>query len=124
MNLEEFTKEELIWAIRHRCFKDADDFEFDILMQRYETKKKKASAYFKHSNKALRKYCDLMGPYDGKTLNSVPASVIHEADQNIKIYETDLKQYELLEKQSKKIEDQINKILKRGSSECTKSSLS
>lgn len=113
MELEECTKEELIWLIKHRCFHTAKDFEFDILTHRSKINQKAASAAFERANSALGEYCRLLIPYDGKPLISIPDTVIHKATEQMKIREAALRQYERLEKQYLKIEARTDKILEQ-----------
>jgi hypothetical protein len=111
MKLADCTKEELIWLIQYRCYHTAKDFEFDILIHRDEENQKAASAAFERANSALGEYCNLLKPYDGKPLISIPDSVIHKATEKMKTREVALKQYDKLEKQYKSIQKRIDEIL-------------
>lgn len=111
MKLEDCTKEELIWLIRYRCFHTAKDFEFDILTHREEENQKAASVAFERANNAMGEYCELLKPYGGKPLISIPDSVIHKAAEKMKVREAALKQYDRLEKQYHAIQARMDKIL-------------
>ena len=84
MNLEDCTKEELIWIIQYRCFHTAKDFEFDILTYRSKKVRKAASFALERANTALKDYCELIRPYEGKPLISVPDTVSHESAEKMK----------------------------------------
>lgn len=112
MRLEDCTKEELIWLIQRRCPHIAKDFEFDILTHRDEENQKAASEAFERASNALGEYCDIIRPYEGKPLSSMPESVINKATAKIKIRETALKEYAKLEKQYHEIQKRKNEILR------------
>ncbi len=115
MELEDCTKKELIWLIRYRCFHTANDFEFDILTHREEENQKAASAAFERASRALDEYCELIEPYGGKPLNSIPDSVMHKAAEKMKNREAALKQYNRLEKQYHAIQARMDVILSKKS---------
>lgn len=112
MKLEDCAKEELIWLLQYRCFHAAKDFEFDILSHREEENQKAASAAFEHANSALGEYCDLLRPYGGKPIDSIPDSVIHKAAAQMKIRESSMKEYDKLEKQYHAIQKRKDEILR------------
>ncbi|WP_312938861.1 hypothetical protein [Oscillibacter sp.] len=114
MKLEECTKDELIWIIQNRCFRSAEDFEFDILMLRGEKINSASSAEFKRANSALGEYCRLLEPYSGKPLSSIPNAVLSKANEWMKVREAALKKYDRLEKQYREISRHTDRILGLG----------
>lgn len=79
MKLEEATKEELIWWIREHAFelsRGLDRFESDILFHRYEQYNAKAALAGEQFQQAFAEYRELLEPYNGKPLLSIPDHVV------------------------------------------------
>lgn len=111
MKLEECTKSELIWFIKRRCFYEIKDFEFDVLMHRAEETQKASSDELKKSNVALGQYIEILKPYEGKALSSIPDDLLHKATAEMEIRETAINRYELLEKRYKTLQAKIDALL-------------
>lgn len=79
MKLEEATKEELVWWIKEHSFelrRVMGSFSADIMFYRskqYNAKEEAAGARY---SKALEEYRNLLAPYHGKPLSSLPEKVI------------------------------------------------
>lgn len=79
MKLEDATKEELIWWIREHAFelsRRLDRFEADILFHRHEQYNAKAALAGEQFRRAFAEYCELLEPYNGKPLLSIPEHVV------------------------------------------------
>lgn len=79
MKLEDATKEELIWWIREHTFvlsRELDRFEADILFRRSEQYNAKASLAGEQCRQAFAEYRELLEPYNGKPLHSIPDHVV------------------------------------------------
>jgi hypothetical protein len=111
MKLEECTKSELIWFIKRRCFYESKDLEFDVLMYRAEKIRKASADEFKNSNDALGRYIELLKPYEGKPLFSIPDALLHKATAEMEIRETAIKRYESLEKRYNALQARIDSLL-------------
>jgi hypothetical protein len=111
MKLEECTKSELIWFIKRRCFYEIKDFEFDVLMYRAEKTQKASSDELKKSNDALGRYINILKLYERKPLSSIPDDLIHKASAEMKIRESAINRYELLEKRYKTLQAKIDALL-------------
>lgn len=79
MKLEEATKEELVWWIKEHFFelrKAMGSFSADIMFYRSKQYNAKAEAAGTRYSKAMEEYRNLLAPYLGKPLSSLPREVI------------------------------------------------
>lgn len=79
MRLEDATKEELIWWIREHSFdlsRALVRFGTDIMLRRSRQHNEKAGLAGERYSKALKEYCELLGPYRGKPMASIPGPIL------------------------------------------------
>lgn len=79
MKLEEATKEELVWWIKEHSFelrKAMGSFSAYIMFYRSKQYNAKAEAAGTRYSKAMEEYRNLLAPYLGKPLSSLPREVI------------------------------------------------
>ena len=79
MKLEEATKEELVWWIKEHSFelrRAMGSFSADIMFYRSKQYNAKAEAAGARYSKALEEYRNLLAPYQGKPLSSLPREIL------------------------------------------------
>lgn len=113
MKFEEFSKEELIYLIKNRCFLGLEDAEFDVLSYRAEKCVQMESQYAKKANELLSDYIKLLSPYDGKPFSAIPDDVIKQAGEAMKQRKAYLKKAHDKEADYKKIQKRIDEIFYR-----------
>lgn len=85
MKLEDCTKAELLWVIRYirdRCIGGKHDLERALIDLEHRQEKKRldeAQKYASIAAEEVRRYCELMKPYDGKRFIDIPDDVINRA---------------------------------------------
>ena len=78
MKLEDATKEELIWWIRQQSFELSHAlkrFDADILFHRSEVYRLKAEEAGKRYKQAVTEYNEILKPYFGKPIASIPTHI-------------------------------------------------
>lgn len=78
MKLEDATKEELVWWIREHAFElhyELEHFESDIMTRRYRQFNDKAHSAGERYSEALTEYAQLLSPYRGQKISSIPRDV-------------------------------------------------
>lgn len=78
MKLEAATKEELIWWIRNHSFELSHAlkrFDADILFHRSEGYRLKAEEAGKRFSQAVKEYNEILKPYFGKPIASIPTHI-------------------------------------------------
>lgn len=116
MNLEDATKEELIWWIKNNSFVlsfDERRFESDILFRRSELSIEKAHAAGERYSAALVKYTDLLEPYQGRPLTEIPDYVIKKAAALEREMKAASKQQSAAHKEWEWLNQKIDKMLDR-----------
>lgn len=83
--LSRCSKEDLLWIIKHMCMRDRSRYELDRALSElaYEKEKqriKEAEHYAKLAEEKRREYIEILRPYEGKPLLSIPLSVLNQAD--------------------------------------------
>lgn len=90
MKLEDATKDELIWWIREHTFelsRGLDRFESDILLHRSEQYNAKAALAGVQFSQAFAEYRELLKPYNGKPVSSIPDHVVKRGAELEKVME-------------------------------------
>lgn len=78
MNLEEATKEELVWWIREHSFElhqAMKHFSSDIMLHRSQQYNEKAKLAGERYSKASAEYSELLSPYMGRKISEIPRDV-------------------------------------------------
>lgn len=112
MKLEDISKDELIYLIRQRCICNLDDIEFDVLMYRAEKCREEAKKNGERANGLLGNYIDLLKPYAGKQLFTIPDTTIKRANEAMGQREECLKKERRKEAEYNKLHKRIDEILK------------
>lgn len=115
MKLKDCTKDELIYLIQRRGFLFGDtDIQLDILLFRQQRLIAESDSVFSKAQDELTTYIELMSPYEGKPMASIPIGVIRKASEAMKRRMAHMKRYEVLEARYKKISIQTDKMLEIG----------
>ena len=78
MNLEDATKEELIWWIKKHAFGlkyELRHFGPDVMFRRYQQFNDKAHSAGERYSKAFAEYSSILSPYKGLPISSIPRDV-------------------------------------------------
>ena len=78
MNLEDATKEELIWWIKKHAFElkyELRHFGPDVMFRRYQHFNDKAHSAGERYSKAFAEYSSILSPYKGLPIASIPRDV-------------------------------------------------
>lgn len=110
---EQFSKEELIFLIKNKCFLGLEDAEFDVLSYRAEKCMQMESQYAKKANELLGDYIKQLSPYDGKPFSAIPDDVIKQAGEAMRQREAYLKKEHHKKLEYKKIQKRMDEILAR-----------
>lgn len=88
IDLQKLSKADLIFIVERLAFY-ADPFNVshyikravsDLKLEKDLKRLAEADEYAAMAHEKRREFCDLMAPYDGMSLQSVPAEVIHKAN--------------------------------------------
>lgn len=109
MNMEDCTKEELIWYIKNHVCYDEKELVFHVLLHRSGEISKLAYQAGEEAGKALARYTDALRPYE--TYKDIPDKVIQKAVRDFKEYEKYTAVSERYHRQYERIQKQINKLL-------------
>lgn len=110
MKLNDCTKDELIYLIRRYALLPSD-FESSILFYRQDKVMEQRYICQDEANALLRKYIDLMKPYDGKPYGEVPDKVIQQARRNLEKRKRCIKKLEQLDAQYEKLSKRIDFLI-------------
>lgn len=113
MQIEDCSKDELVYLIRRRCLYTPDDIEFDILMYRQERDREKASSCTSAAGESLKKYIDIMAPYAGKAICVIPDSVFKSAADALKNWEKHIAKWAQIERKMSRRNKRIMELLDR-----------
>lgn len=113
MKIEDCSKAELVYLIQLRDIFRFNDIDIDVLMFRSEEASKKSYEESVQANTAIKKYNDLLKPYVGKTIDSIPKDVIRTASEAQEQYVIHIKKSEHFNKQYSKLSAQIDKALNK-----------
>ncbi len=81
MRLEDATKEELVWWIHENAIRLSHElkrFSADIMFRRHRAYEEKSSEAGERYRAALNNYEELLKPYYGKPIASIPRSVLEQ----------------------------------------------
>ena len=113
MKFEDCTKEELLYLIHSKCFYRPEDLEFDVLMHRISAADRKASEASYKAGSALAEYAELLQPYSGQKMTSVPDAAIHKASEAWKQYQKYTKQSNALYDKSRRLHKEVDRLINR-----------
>ena len=81
MRIEDATKEELVWWIHENAIRLSTElkrFSADIMFRRHQVYEEKASEAGERCRAALNEYEELLKPYYGKPIASIPRNVLKQ----------------------------------------------
>ena len=88
ITLNECTKADLLWIINRLTIMQGDYYLKRALNDLWYEKEKQriaeADKYAKLANTKRREYIELLGPYDGQSIMSIPMKVLDKADTLMK----------------------------------------
>lgn len=111
MKLESLTKDELIHIIRQKALINMDDLEFSVLSYRAQQRIQEAEKCSKEAGELLRQYIELMRPYEGKPLASVPDDIVKKASAALTKREKLHKQEHRKEMEYRAIQKRMDELL-------------
>lgn len=85
MKLADCTKADLLWVIRRMCQLNLSDRELRIALRDLEDRKEteriaKAQRLLDIQRDATQQYAEIIRPYEGKPISTVPMAVLKKAD--------------------------------------------
>lgn len=86
-DLSKYTKADLLWILKRlslRCRHDIDVAINDLAYEKEKARLSEADRYRKVADAKRREYLDILAPYNGKPLLSIPISVLKRADRALK----------------------------------------
>lgn len=111
MELEDCTKEELIFYIKQNGLLSERDPTFDVLLFRADKVRENEHQLYLIADEHLSNYDALTQPYDGKPLRDMPDAIVKKAAAEYELWEEYRHKTETARKRWDRIQEQINALL-------------